>query len=214
MARRCKQCNTEIRIRNQINPIVTPQDKIEHRGYCSTGCLVQHTKAKNAEAAAKKQRREIRQARQELRRNDLKWQRDSTQKQFNKMRVLQEKLWFQERGLEPECISCGKTNMDWCCGHLKTRGSSPELALDPKNTFLQCNRNCNMMLSGNINGNKTSRGYLAGLLERFGEDEGQSIIDYVNSHHEPKRYKADDYERMRAEFAAEARRLEKLLNSA
>ena len=50
----------------------------------------------------------IRAASRDAKRRDLKWQHKLTQKTFNRMRVLEELLWFKERGLEPECISCGR----------------------------------------------------------------------------------------------------------
>lgn len=138
--------------------------------------------------------------------NDIPYQHDLTQKVYNKLRVLEEKEWFESRGLEPECISCGKTNMDWCCGHLKTRGSQKNLAYDKNNTFLQCNRYCNKGLSGNINGNKTTRGYLVGLEVRFGKNEAQRIIDYCETNTKVKKWKGKELEQMRKEFNIEIKK--------
>ena len=100
--------------------------------------------------------------------------------------------------------------MDWCCGHFKTRGSQRELAYDEKNTYLQCNRYCNKGLSGNINGNKTTRGYLQGLRDRFGEREAQGIIEYCEQKR-VKKWTCEELIEMRKKFNAEIRRLEKLL---
>ncbi len=140
--------------------------------------------------------------------NDLKWQHKVTQSSFNKLRKLQEIIWFEDRGLEPECISCGKTNMDWCCGHLKTVGSSGSLRYSENNTKLQCNRYCNMGLSGNINGNKTTRGYLQGLIDRFGSVEAKRITDSLTD--EVKKWTCVELIIMRKEFNVEIRRLEAL----
>ncbi len=131
---------------------------------------------------------------------DVKHQRDLTQAAFNKMRVLEEKLWFTSRGLEPECISCRKKNMDWCCGHFKTRGSQGNLRYDRKNTYLQCNRYCNMGLSGNISGNKNTRGYVQGLRDRFG-DEAEGIIEYCTNNTETKKYTGEELVSLRKEFS-------------
>lgn len=130
------------------------------------------------------------------------------------MRVLQELLWFHERGMVPTCISCAKPlgGDQWCCGHFKTQGGHPELRYDPKNTYLQHNHHCNQRLSADIGGTKNTMGYLAGLKHRFGEEEGQAIIDYCESHHPAKNYTCDQLEEMRAEFAAEVRRIERVLN--
>ena len=173
---------------------------------CSPKCALEYAKNKRV----KTQRKEAKAAILEMNRKTLKWQHEQTQKSFNKMRVLQEKLWFKERGRDPECISCGKTNMDWCCGHLKTRGSHPELRYDEQNTFLQCNRYCNMGLSGNIHGNKTTRGYIAGLSFRFGSNKAQDILSYLEKDH-VKKWTCEELEEMRARFNAEIRRLEKLV---
>ena len=142
--------------------------------------------------------------------NDTAKQHSLTRTVFNKMRVLEEKLWFKLLGKEPECISCGKTDMDWCCGHFKTVGSSGHLRYDRKNTYLQCNRYCNMGLSGNISGNKTTRGYKQGLIDRFGEVKAQEINDYCEVDR-IKKWDGKELIEMRKQFNAEIRRLEKLL---
>lgn len=143
----------------------------------------------------------------------LSHQKDLTQAAFNKMRRLEELLWFKERGLEPYCISCLKTNMDWCCGHYKTRGSQPELAFDRQNTYLQCNKYCNSSLSGNISGNKSTIGFTKGLEHRFGESRANEILEYLNSNHELKKYLESDYKEMRKKFNARARQIEQKLKA-
>ena len=132
--------------------------------------------------------------------SDTKLQHDLTQTVYNKLRVLQEKKWFSDRGLQPTCISCNKENMDWCCGHLKTRGAQANLRYDQNNTFLQCNKYCNSSLSGNISGDKNTRGYLQGLLERFGEKESQRIIDYCDTNTAVRKWTGEELELMRKEF--------------
>jgi len=110
--------------------------------------------------------------------HDVSYQLKVTQAVFNRLRKLQEYKWFADRGLKPYCISCGKEDMDWCCGHFKTVGSQGALRFDEMNTYLQCNRYCNSGLSANINGNKTTHGYIKGLEIRFGKNKAQEIIDY------------------------------------
>ena len=201
--KRCKQCG------EPFQPYLTTATT------CSYQCAIKYTSDPGnrkmvIEKAKKDDRKETKSKLRQSNRESLKWQHDATQKAFNKMRVLQEKLWFKERGLEPECISCGKTNMDWCCGHFKTRGSQRELAYDEKNTYLQCNRYCNKGLSGNINGNKTTRGYIQGLKDRFGDKKADEIIEYVERVR-VKKWTWQELEEMRKGFNAEIRKLEKLL---
>ncbi len=110
-------------------------------------------------------------------RKDVRWQHKQTQPVFNRMRVLQEKLWFKERGLEPVCISCCKPigGDQWCCGHFKTVGAQGALRYDPRNTYIQHNRYCNMYLSGDIGGTKTTPGYKQGLKNRLATKRAREL---------------------------------------
>jgi hypothetical protein len=146
--------------------------------FCSIEHAVEFSLVKAANDADKAKKDKNNAFDKKVKDDDAKYQLKLTQPVFNKLRKLQEFKWFADRGLEPTCISCDKPNMDWCNGHFKTRGSQKALALDPMNSYLQCNRYCNMGLSANINGNKTTRGYLQGLRDRFGEAKAQEIIDY------------------------------------
>lgn len=178
---------------------------------CSPKCAIEKTNSDNIRLAKREKtarHRENRERKKEFYANDLSKQLKLTQKSFNKLRVLQELAWFKSRGLEPECISCGKTNMDWCCSHLKTVGSHGELRFDEKNTKLACNRYCNMALSGNINGNKTTRGYLVGLAERFGKSEAGEIIDYCNTN-KVRKWTCEELIDMRKEFNKQIRLIDK-----
>lgn len=174
---------------------------------CSPACALKIGKkqaAKKAEKAAKQARAE----RREFNRRDLSWQHKQCQRVFNRMRVLEELQWFRDRGLEPECISCGKTHMDWCCGHFKTRGAQPGLRYDRMNCYLQCNKACNESLSGNIEGTKTSRGYKQGLIERFGKFEGQWIIKYCEVNTDPVKWTWQELEALRKQWSQRIRDLE------
>jgi len=170
---------------------------------CGVSCAI----ALNSEKAITKRNKEIRKAKRDHYRSSLQWQHKKTQAEFNKMRRLEELLWFLERGKEPECISCGKTKMDWCCGHFKTVGAQSGLRYSPDNTKLQCNRYCNMGLSGNIDGNKTTRGYKQGLRDRFGDDEAERIIEYCETTTAPVKFTCDQLESDRAKYSARSREL-------
>lgn len=97
------------------------------------------------------------------------------------------------------CISCGTTKPDiqYCGGHYKTAGGFPELALNTLNISRQCNQRCNLRLSGNISGDKTSNGYTSGLIERHGQER----VGLLNSHHENPRYDCDQLIKIRAYYA-------------
>jgi hypothetical protein len=210
--RKCKQCKQV-----ELPPAAKCESILEKKGYCSVECLAGHTKVKRIAAQEKERirneewRRTLPKNTRELNRRDLSWQEEKTQAAFNAMRVQQELLWFYDRGIEPYCISCQKTKMDFCCGHNKTRGSNSYLQFDEKNTFLQCNKNCNSSLSGNINGTPTSTGYLEGLKLRFGAVEGQSIIDYCDESPSVCKRTAEEFEVMRTMFYAKTRELKPLV---
>jgi hypothetical protein len=183
---------------------------------CNAACsytYIQNKKRTEKEKKISDSKKANRKALVDLNRRDVRWQHKQTQKVFNKMRVLQELLWFKERGEEPVCISCGKPlgGDQWCCGHFKTVGAQGALRYDPTNTYLQHNRNCNMGLSGDIYGTKNTRGYVDGLKIRFGEEEGQRIIDHCETNQTTTKWEWSQLEEMRVEFNKEIRRVEKLL---
>lgn len=174
---------------------------------CGQRCAIDYATQQNkkkAEQTAKQSRKALR----EYNRRDLRWQHKQTQPAFNRMRVLEEMLWFEMVGLEPTCISCNKPNMDWCCGHFKTRGAQPELRYDRKNTYLQCNKYCNSSLSGNIEGNKHTRGYKQGLVDRFGESEAAEIMEYCDQFTLLNKWSWQELEAMRKQFNKKIRLLE------
>ena len=165
-------------------------------------------KIRKQQIKAEKQKKLFSKAFRDLNRRTLSWQHKQTKTVFNHMRVLQELKWFRDRGLEPTCISCGKPNMDWCCGHFKTVGSHPELRYYEDNTFLQCNKACNCSLSGNIEGNKTTRGYKEGLYDRFGTNEATRILLVCSFIHPAANFTCEQLQKMRAGFAKKTRELE------
>jgi len=185
------------------------RDKFEARYFLQKACLNPACLAEWSKLDREKKADEkFKVRKKKYKESDVNHQHDLTQVVFNKMRVLEEKIWFKLFGLDPECISCKKKNMDWCCGHFKTRGSQKNLAYDRVNTYLQCNRYCNKGLSGNINGNKTTRGYLVGLSERFGDKKAKEIIDYCETNTQVKKWTGAELKLMRKGFNAEIRKLE------
>lgn len=157
--------------------------------------------------------KEARTNKREYYRKDVKWQHKKTQPVFNKMRVLQERLYYIKQGLEPICISCSKTigGDQWCCGHFKTVGAQGRLRYDEKNTHLQHNHSCNMHLSGDIAGTKNTHGYREGLLIRYGAEKGKEIIEYCESNQSPYKWTWQEVEQIRTDCNAEIRKLEKEL---
>lgn len=158
-------------------------------------CTQAHEKDKartRIKSGARKQRKAHRD-------NDLKHQTELTQKAFNWMiRALD-----AFRG----CVSCGKPSGSYTltAGHFRTVGSHPELRFDPRNCHGQCS-GCNKGQQRKYKGDNatTRQKFEAELFHRY----GQALLDYINGPHQAKQYTCDELKTMRAEFAAEARRLE------
>ena len=108
---RCKHCKTKV-----------DKENLYQAGlyyFCDRNHAVQYAldnKDKGKRKIEKEKNKEFNARKREFKLNDLPKQLKLTQQAFNKLRKLQEFEWFKIRGLEPECISCGKTKMDWCCG--------------------------------------------------------------------------------------------------
>lgn len=209
--KRCKHCKKYYSSDETIKLPAGRFCKRETGRNCQIEFALDKNNQKKANTKIKKEEsRELRKQKEKVRK--ISHDHKLTQTAFNRMRVLEEKLWFKQRAREPECISCGKKNMDWCCGHFKTRGAQGNLRYDRKNTYLQCNRYCNKALSGNIEGNKNSRGYKQGLIDRFGELEAKEIIDYCETNTEVKKWAKEELKQLRAQFNKRARELEEILN--
>ena len=150
----------------------------------------------------KEAKRKAHKAAMEIKRLNIQWQHKVTQQAFNRMRVLEELLWFKERGLEPVCISCEQPlgNDQWACGHYKTRGGTNALRYDPKNTYLQHNHRCNMKMSGDIHGTQSTAGFRQGILNRFGDVNGQALLDYCEKDHQRYTWHWRELEEMRQKF--------------
>ena len=209
MANKKRRCTSCKKYKEADKGIVAPVgffcDKNCRYDYATKQTKTLISKSKKIEAKKKDKEFKERKAKFDL--NDLPKQHKLTQTVFNRLRVLQELKWFKDRGLEPECISCGKTNMDFCCGHFKSRGAQGNLRYDVNNTFLQCNRYCNMALSGNIEGNKNTRGYKVGLVERFGEEEAKRIIDYCEKNTQIKKWTGSELQELRINFNKQIKKL-------
>lgn len=122
----------------------------------------------------------------------LSWHKKQAQAAINKWVV-------HVRDRDLPCISCGApARQGDQAGHYRTRGSSPHLALDPRNLARQCTR-CNLHLHGN------PIGYRNGLVERYGE----SHVAALEADQAPRHYTAADLDRIAAECRAKARALQK-----
>ena len=202
---KCHYCKKKFDAQNSLQKFCSPQHAF---AYLATPEGIEAHKKVKAQISRDKKRANSRK-RRDYDKNTIAWQHKQTQKVFNKMRRLEEFAWFKERGLEPECISCGKKQMDWACGHMKTVASSGVLRYNRVNTHLQCNKYCNQAKSGNIEGCKNTRGYKRGLVERYGENIGGAILSYLErEQHKLASWTCEQLEEMRQGFNAKIRQLE------
>lgn len=132
--------------------------------------------------------------------HDVPHQHELTQPRFNLMRRLEEVAYYQHMGLEPECISCGRTNTPWEGSHLKPVGSHSEHRYEPKNVHLGCHT-CNQYKSGN------PEGYTKGLARRYGDYEAFLIIDKLEQR-KVRKWTGEELVAMRKEFNKKIRKLE------
>ena len=142
---------------------------------CSIDCAIEDGGEAKA-IAVKAEKKVNRKALKEFNNNNRSYLLDKAQIACN--------AYIRERDKNKPCISCGTTKPDiqYCAGHYKTRGAHPELRFNELNIFLQCNKYCNLSLSGNI------AGYRPRLIERIGIDK----VNWLESYHEPQKLTLDD----------------------
>ena len=176
--------------------------------FCDTECAYKQARATQAKKASKDSSEQRKRDREKLRqlKAQSEWS-DETQTIFNKMRRLEELVWFKEQGLEPVCFSCQKPlgNDIWACGHYKTRGARSDLAFERLNTHLQHNFGCNSNKSGDVDGQKI------GYVMRYGKERAEQILADLDVRREVKKRTPEEWMAMKKEYNAEIRRLEKLL---
>lgn len=140
----CKACG------NKFEPVKQAQ------AVCDWQCAITHT----ANLKAKRERKE--KAERNAKLKTLRDWLDDAQNIVNK--------YIRLRDADKPCISCGTTaNVQYAAGHYRSRGSASHLRFNHDNLHKQCNRHCNMALSGN------QRNYRAGLIERIGLERVEAL---------------------------------------
>lgn len=177
--------------------------------FCGFEHAAEWAKTQQDKRKAKEKTEARRKDREKLK--SLKTQKEwsaEVQQVFNKMRRLEELLWFKQQGLEPICISCQKPlgNDVWACGHYKTRGARSDLAFERLNTHLQHNFGCNSNKSGDVDGQKI------GYALRYGKEQAEQILADLDVRREVKKRTPEEWGAMKKEYNAEIRRLQKLMD--
>lgn len=159
---------------------------------CSPTCALAmaRVKARKAhEARKKRERAEIREAKQRLKtRSD---HMKETQQAFN--------AFIRERDHALPCVSCGRHHQgQYHAGHYRTVGGNPELRFEELNVHKQC-APCNNHKSGDI------VNYRLELVRRIGADK----VDWLEGPHEPKKYTVGDLQELKRHYRARTRELAK-----
>jgi hypothetical protein len=106
-----------------------------------------------------------------------------TQKVFNE--------YIRLRDYREPCISCGTIDCpEWCAGHFRTRGAASHLRYNPENVHKQCNKHCNLELSGNI------AEYRPRLIAKIGMDK----VEAIENDNDAKKWTYEELKELREHY--------------
>lgn len=115
-----------------------------------------------------------------------------TQRTFNE--------YIRERDKSEPCISCGRFHKgQYHAGHYRPAGNNSALRFDGRNCHRQCSP-CNSHLSGNL------IAYRQSLIRKLGQD----TVDYLDNHHEIKRWTVPDLKSIHDEYKGKLKLLKSL----
>jgi len=151
-------------------------------------------KVECAQEWARKKREKAERVADKAKRESLK-----TRAQWLKEAQTAFNAWIRARDAGQPCISCQRTDLKKInAGHYLSRGARPELRFEPLNVHLQCEP-CNSYLSGN------AVLYRMNLIGRIGLDR----VEWLEGHHDPKKYTIDDLRAIKDEYRAKTRELKR-----
>ena len=113
--------------------------------------------------------------------------------------------WVRARDYGKPCVSCGHPDngtRQRHAGHYRSVGAHPALRFEPANVHAQCVK-CNNYQSGNL------VAYREELVRRIGLDR----VEWLESHHEPRKYTEDDLRAMKKNYRKMARQLSKNMDA-
>lgn len=106
--------------------------------------------------------------------------------------------FIRARDADKPCISCGRHHQgQYHAGHYLSVGARPELRFEESNVYKQC-APCNNNLSGNI------VLYRIALVKQF----GLQLVDWLESHHEPKKYTIEQLVDIKKHYITRAKELQ------
>lgn len=179
----CPICSTEYIPRSSLQ-------KVCH----NYKCAIAFNKQRDAENAAREQRKRDKEARAKWRERKaevkpLKHWEDLTQRVVND--------YIRERDRDLPCISCGTwTTVQWEAGHFRSRGKASHLRYHEDNIHAQCHH-CNVHLSGN------QQQYRINLIAKIGAER----VEALENNNTPHRYTREELDAIRKRYRALLREL-------
>ncbi|EMF5696156.1 recombination protein NinG [Enterobacter roggenkampii] len=179
----CPICSTEYIPRSSLQ-------KVCH----NYKCAIAFNKQRDAEIAAREQRKRDKEARAKWRERKaevkpLKHWEDLTQRVVND--------YIRERDRNLPCISCGTwTTVQWEAGHFRSRGKASHLRYHEDNIHAQCHQ-CNVHLSGN------QQQYRINLIAKIGAER----VEALENNNTPHRYTREELDAIRKRYRALLREL-------
>ncbi|MEG5836676.1 recombination protein NinG [Enterobacter bugandensis] len=179
----CPICSTEYIPRSSLQ-------KVCH----NYKCAIAFNKQRDAENAAREQRKREKEARAKWRERKaevkpLKHWEDLTQRVVND--------YIRERDRNLPCISCGTwTTVQWEAGHFRSRGKASHLRYHEDNIHAQCHH-CNVHLSGN------QQQYRINLIAKIGAER----VEALENNNTPHRYTREELDAIRKRYRALLREL-------
>ncbi|MEE9659099.1 recombination protein NinG [Enterobacter cloacae complex sp. CARB60] len=179
----CPICSTEYTPRSSLQ-------KVCH----NYKCAIAFNKQRDAEIAAREQRKRDKEARAKWRERKaevkpLKHWEDLTQRVVND--------YIRERDRDLPCISCGTwTTVQWEAGHFRSRGKASHLRYHEDNIHAQCHH-CNVHLSGN------QQQYRINLIAKIGAER----VEALENNNTPHRNTREELDAIRKRYRALLREL-------
>lgn len=178
--KRCRAC------RETFTPVRTMQ------ACCSVPCALAWAAKQRAQKEARANREERKSLREALEKAKTRGAHlKELQAAFNN--------WIRLRDAGQPCIACQRHHQGQNhAGHYRSVGSCPELRFEPDNVHLTC-QPCNVHLSGNLIQMRI------GMIKKI----GLARVEWLEGHHEPKKYTLPEILEMKAFYRAEVRRMKK-----
>lgn len=200
----CPQCRAKLEPGQRIHPACI--DTYAE----SQAAKAERSAAKQARAAAKVERAEIKK-RKEAVKTRAQWLAEAKV-------AIQGARRLEELAKGRGCMSCGRSRQEveagtwrpggyWDGGHFLSKGAHPEMALEPKNIWLQC-KSCNAGSSKYAGKGLTVS---ASFEENLARAEGQDLVDWLKGPHPAKHYDIDDLKAIKAGYTAKALELKKAM---